>query len=502
MTVPIAVSAPGVRGGLPAAANRSPGSPGGTAVPSADAFAAALRSSRSDQRRPAARPAERPEAAQARRVDPVPTRRADPLPTRGGGVAQRDRPGPVLGVVRPRSIPAAAGVVPSEPTASESASAGGAPAPVQDQVTTSPTLVDGSVLLAQQLAVAAGPTVGQPPVEVPDEVAESAAPVAAAPVPPVGPAPVAVGAQPATDTGTDTATATDMATAAGTRAVLTLQTGSLGADRAPAEPAVPAVPRSSVPAQAGVLGGPAAAALPSTLTAADLAAVHPAATTLVVDDAAAGGTTADLAHGGPGSPASETATMPAPAQPASTTPSSSVVQSLAGLTPTTGAERLAQPVAASPVSAPQAPTLADQVRGPLVALRHAAPGEHTLTLQVTPESLGPVQVKAHIGAAGVRIELIGATDASRDSLRALLTDLRRDLAGTGMNASLSLAGDPARPQGGLAGEWSGTQQDARGGRTDARPPGDGSGPAAEVPTPETPRPTPPTTGARGVDVLT
>lgn len=152
--------------------------------------------------------------------------------------------------------------------------------------------------------------------------------------------------------------------------------------------------------------------------------------------------------------------------------------------------------------AAQAPSLAEQVRGPLVALRHAAPGEHTLTLQVTPDSLGPVQVKAHIGAAGVRIELLGATDAGREGLRALLTDLRRDLAGTGMNASLTLAGDSDRSQGGLAGDWGAGQQGTRGGNGSAGARAERTTTLAAAPLPETTRPTTPTTGALGVDVLT
>lgn len=82
--------------------------------------------------------------------------------------------------------------------------------------------------------------------------------------------------------------------------------------------------------------------------------------------------------------------------------------------------------------------LAEQVRGPVLDLRNAAPGEHVLTLRIRPEHLGPVQVRAHIGADGVRVELVGATEASREGLRQILGDLRRDLAATGMTGQLSL----------------------------------------------------------------
>src|SRR5699024_4353144 len=94
-----------------------------------------------------------------------------------------------------------------------------------------------------------------------------------------------------------------------------------------------------------------------------------------------------------------------------------------------------------------------------------APGEHMLTLRVDPDHLGPVQVRAHIGADGIRIELVGATDAARDSLRGLLTDLRRDLSATGMNATLTPAADTAGQQSrnpGGAADLFGGQQGARG----------------------------------------
>jgi len=62
-----------------------------------------------------------------------------------------------------------------------------------------------------------------------------------------------------------------------------------------------------------------------------------------------------------------------------------------------------------------------------------------LTLSVTPDNLGPVTVRAHVSAAGVRVELFAPNDMGRDALRAILPDLRRDLAGTGMNANLQLS---------------------------------------------------------------
>lgn len=184
------------------------------------------------------------------------------------------------------------------------------------------------------------------------------------------------------------------------------------------------------------------------------------------------------------------------AGPAPTALPGSFAHTLSGLT---GVDRATAPAATG--SAAQTP-LADQVRGPVLALRSAAPGEHVLTLKVTPENLGPVQVRAHIGAEGIRIELVGATDAAREGLRNLLTDLRRDLAGTGMNASLSLGGDSGT--GGRGGH---------GAAGDLSSAGDGSGhprsgrssDSAVTREPHTAPAvplTPTSSGAHGVDILT
>lgn len=109
------------------------------------------------------------------------------------------------------------------------------------------------------------------------------------------------------------------------------------------------------------------------------------------------------------------------------------------LPPTPGTAAAAAP-AAPAHPAPAAP-LARQVGPELTALRTAPAGEHTLTLSITPDELGPVTVKAHIGSDGIRIELF-APELGRDALRAILPDLRRDLAGGGLpHATLDLATD-------------------------------------------------------------
>nr|WP_269437268.1 flagellar hook-length control protein FliK [Arthrobacter caoxuetaonis] len=72
-------------------------------------------------------------------------------------------------------------------------------------------------------------------------------------------------------------------------------------------------------------------------------------------------------------------------------------------------------------------------------MNSAAAGEHVMTLSVTPENLGPVTVRAHVSADGIRVELFAPNDAGREALRTILTDLRRDLSGAGLNTSLSLS---------------------------------------------------------------
>jgi flagellar hook-length control protein FliK len=66
-------------------------------------------------------------------------------------------------------------------------------------------------------------------------------------------------------------------------------------------------------------------------------------------------------------------------------------------------------------------------------------GEHSMTVAVNPENLGPVTVQAHISSAGIRVELFAANADGRDVLRQILPDLKRDLAAAGMNASLDLS---------------------------------------------------------------
>ena len=100
------------------------------------------------------------------------------------------------------------------------------------------------------------------------------------------------------------------------------------------------------------------------------------------------------------------------------------------------------PVHGAPAT-PAAPVpsvpLATQVVRPLFSLAGVKPGEHVLTISVKPDTLGPVTVRAHVTGEGIRVELFAPTDLAREALRAILPDLRRDLAGSGMNTHLDLS---------------------------------------------------------------
>ncbi|MBI9114576.1 flagellar hook-length control protein FliK [Sanguibacter suaedae] len=310
-------------------------------------------------------------------------------------------------------------------------------------------------------------------------------------------------------------------------ALATATAGVEAATLAAGAPAAPAGTSAPVaPAAAGELTTPGApstvradASAPATTVPLDGRSALPAPTAPIVVE----GSTVTVTSTRDASPAAVVQTAAAPAAQQQTgagdgqqlgagTPAPGVVPTAAPQPTAPAAAPFAQALeavaaperTAAPQAAPapqQAPTLADQVRGPLVALRTAPQGEHTLTIRVDPESLGPVQVRAHIGADGIRIELLGATDAGRDGLRGLLTDLRRDLAATGMNASLTLGSDTPGQQGRTAGDAGGDTPRGTGRSTGGG--ADGT-PADETPAtgPDSSPLTHPADGARRVDVLT
>jgi flagellar hook-length control protein FliK len=104
----------------------------------------------------------------------------------------------------------------------------------------------------------------------------------------------------------------------------------------------------------------------------------------------------------------------------------------------------AQPAVASAApAAPTAPAPAQhftvQLSKPIFTLASAGAGEHVVTVKVTPENLGPITVRAHVGVDGMRVELFAPSDVGRDAIRSILPDLRKDLAGQGLSANLDLS---------------------------------------------------------------
>ena len=204
----------------------------------------------------------------------------------------------------------------------------------------------------------------------------------------------------------------------------------------PADDPTAAVPRLATPG-----GSTIDAAVPSERpsterTAAHVGALAPAALAVdATDSADSAGTTA---------PAAPVSTAAAPT--ATTSPASSgdafPAPAAVGSTPAP------MPVAAAsaPVVVPAArPALLPQLTTPIVALAQAPDGDHSLTLTVSPENLGPVTVRAHISGGAIHIELHAPNDLGREALRAILADLRRDLAGAAPHASLLLSSSDDGP---------------------------------------------------------
>lgn len=131
----------------------------------------------------------------------------------------------------------------------------------------------------------------------------------------------------------------------------------------------------------------------------------------------------------------------------------SAVSSVSGTSAQTTPVASAAPAAAPAVSTPNpvaqaAPTYApnlsqqlfDQMQHQLSRLKVLGQGQHQLKLAINPETFGPVRVAANFHADGtVHLQLLGASEAAREQLRQALSDLRRDLASTGLQADLDLA---------------------------------------------------------------
>lgn len=170
----------------------------------------------------------------------------------------------------------------------------------------------------------------------------------------------------------------------------------------------------------------------------------PALSAAVQVPAAAPSTTAVAPIAAPAIPlASVVATAASTAQP-KTKPIVAVTAPLTAdaQTPPVSTPTIPQVTASAAVAAPQAatpPPLASQLSRPLFALATAGTGEYIVTVTVAPDNLGPVTVRAHVGVDGMRVELFAPNDLGREAIRAILPELRRDLAGQGLSAGLDLS---------------------------------------------------------------
>lgn len=159
--------------------------------------------------------------------------------------------------------------------------------------------------------------------------------------------------------------------------------------------------------------------------------------------------TSDAASVQLGAPEAPQATRVDAASPSTPTPPAGVTTASPAPIPTP-TQLGSAPSSATAPPAPPAPTaappLAPQLRAPVLSLVTAEPGRHTMVLRVSPESLGPITVTAHISGSAVTVELATGTPAAHDAIRALLGELRRDLAALAPFSSISLAAgdDPSR----------------------------------------------------------
>jgi flagellar hook-length control protein FliK len=203
-------------------------------------------------------------------------------------------------------------------------------------------------------------------------------------------------------------------------------------------PATPTAVDELAPSLVATAAAPAAA--PSTGDGTAGPAPAPAAPAVLPVAAAApsGGTSAD-AGSDPGArdegAAPDAVQTSGPAAPAATT------------APVTRPEATTGATVAHPVS--------NQIARSVAVLRGAPDGSHTMTVVLTPDSLGPVEVSVTVHKGAVELTLRGAHEHGRAALLDAVPDLRRDLESAGLTCS-RLDVD----RGGRDGAWSSSQQQA------------------------------------------
>ena len=240
-----------------------------------------------------------------------------------------------------------------------------------------------------------------------------------------------------------------------------LPAGAVPVPDAPAADAVPPAAPGPTPATAtadplpGLTVVLAAADAPGTPTAPELVAPE---TVVPLPQPAAAPAPAEGAGTDPGSPPDQDTPAPAPAPPAA--PTAAVPAP---------AVPAATPVPTAEPAAPAAPPVAGQVAQHVAVLRSAPDGTHTMTLVLTPETLGPVEVQVTLSQGSVDLALKSATEAGRAALLDALPDLRRDLASAGLTCTNASVDRDA------GASWASAQQHAAGDRAGQQGQPDGRG---------------------------
>ena len=340
------------------------------------------------------------------------------------------------------NLPVAAPVAPARPTAT-------VPVGEEQSIDAFAAIMSSAVaVLAEETAAAPrGDAELQPEPEETAESAESAASVQPAtdPVGIVLPQPTAGGVVPTSSSGDRLTPIPATAAQSSAEADPAMPQAAQAVTQRPAdsaEPAAPTAPPAPLLRMAAVNDDGTASAPP--LTSAEAPTTEPAATRVAAQAPAAAAPVAAEAAPTPNptpgiaNPSGQSA----PAQPAAAPPPAAATveaPQAAPITPLTPSVAPPAQAVVSAVPAQQPVPFAGQVLTPVINLARAPHGDHVVTVTVTPENLGPVTVRAHVGPDGVRVELFAPLDVGRDALRAILPDLRRDLAATGLQAQLDVS---------------------------------------------------------------
>ncbi|MGN6598076.1 MAG: flagellar hook-length control protein FliK [Actinomycetes bacterium] len=134
----------------------------------------------------------------------------------------------------------------------------------------------------------------------------------------------------------------------------------------------------------------------------------------------------------------------------------------------------ASPAAPLAPYASAVPAAVTQLVSALAPLRQQGDGVHRITVQLHPAELGAVQIRVELHGDVLRVHLAGASEATRDVLRAALPDLRQELSSGTREASVDVSTELSQQN-----PWQGPGPQGQGGLTEGR--GHGWGRQHETP---------------------